>query len=165
MKDYDYLHEIEVVTFQLSSPRPVRELLRLFTSQGFDLHDDVFSLDRKDRVLPWQHSSIAEVAIECGGREVFEFQDGVWDCLKLKYLFATLPFECVESFVQVVVAASRALGIIPEFRGRPTNTIELRNEFERMKAELIAEVGDEPGSESVAIFIRTTYPRNSTSSG
>jgi hypothetical protein len=79
------------------------ELIRFFRSQGFALHDDVVSLDRKGKVPPWQHSSIVEVQTEFCGEEVFGLdEDGLWDCLSLKFLVASLPFELVERFVQTV---------------------------------------------------------------
>ena len=71
--DYDKLHEVEVVTLRSESPRPLSELLPIFTSQGFTLHDDVVSLDRGDQVPPWQHAAVVEVECQLQGQEVFGF--------------------------------------------------------------------------------------------
>jgi len=159
MSKFDYLHEVEVASFTARSPRPLIELLGFFKSQGFTLHDDVVSLDRKGKLPPWQHSSIVEVQTELQGEEVFGFEEGSWDCLKLKYLFASLPFELVDRFIRVVENTRDFLSISPEFLGKLVSGADLKLEFEHFKKEVVSEIGDEPGSESLAIFIQTTYPR------
>ncbi len=133
MTNYDHLHELEIVTFRSGKPRPRKELLRVFGSQGFTLHDDVFSLDRLGKQPPWQHSSFVELEVRYQNEEVFGFEEGVWDELRLKYLFAFLPFECVEEFMRSVEATSQHLGISPEFRGQATDRLKLRKDFEQIR--------------------------------
>jgi len=159
MKDYSHLHEEEVVSFCAPNPRPVAELLELFLAQGFTLHDDVLCLDRSNRGQPWQSSSIVAVEVSCRGKEIFGFEEGEWDEVKLKYLFAYLPFELTERFFVVIETTGRELGMGPQRNGKPTSIDALRADFQAFKTQLLAEVGDEPGSESAAIVIQYTYPR------
>lgn len=157
--DYAYLHEVEIVTFQSRTPRPLAELLTVFLSQGFTLHDDVMSLDRKERAPPWQHCSLVEVEVRHDGVEVFGFDEGSWDVIELKYLFASLPFDNVERFLDVVATISGLLGIPPEFRGERMTQDSLASEFSRIRDELRASTGEDAGSEGLAILIQSTYPR------
>ena len=157
--DYDKLHEVEVVTLRSESPRPLSELLPIFTSQGFTLHDDVVSLDRGDQVPPWQHAAVVEVECQLQGQEVFGFDEGEWDAVLLKYLFASLPYQFVDQFIDVVDATSKRLGLHPEFHGRLVDRESLKEEFDRIRNELILETGEEAGSEQLAILIHSTYPR------
>ena len=157
--DYEKLHEVEVVTLRSESPRPLSELLPIFTSQGFTLHDDVVSLDRGDQVPPWQHAAVVEVECQLEGQEVFGFDEGEWDAVLLKYLFASLPYQCVDQFIDVVDAISKRLGLQPEFHGRLVDRESLKEEFDRIRNELILETGEEAGSEQLAILIQSTYPR------
>ena len=157
--DYEKLHEVEVVTLRSESPRPLSELLPIFTSQGFTLHDDVVSLDRGDQVPPWQHAAVVEVECQLEGQEVFGFDEGEWDAVLLKYLFASLPYQFVDQFIDVVDAISKRLGLQPEFHGRLVDRESLKEEFDRIRNELILETGEEAGSEQLAILIQSTYPR------
>ncbi|WP_182868452.1 hypothetical protein [Stieleria mannarensis] len=156
---FEYLHEQEVVAFRSSTRRPLAELLPTFTSQGFALHDDTVSLDRSDNVPPWQHPSIVEVECQLDGDEVFGFDEGEWDTLLMKYLFASVPFEFVDQFVDVVITTGRLLGIEPKFHGNPVSGESLKEKFERIREQLLSETGELAGSEQLAIIIQSTYPR------
>ena len=156
--DYSYLHEIERVEFRSVTPRSVVELVPVFKSCGFTLHDDVVSLDRKGRVPPWQHSSVVEVEVQRNGEEVFGFEEGEWDSIELKYLFASLPFELVDEFVECVMAVAEQLGVTPTRHGKEVTADDLRQGFAAVREELIRETGDDAGSEGLAIFIHSTYP-------
>lgn len=157
--DYTYFHEVEVVELRSPSPRPLAELLAVFTSQGFALHDDVVSLDRTGKVPPWQHPSIVEVEVLHQGEEVFGFGEGAWDTIELKYLLASLPPESINRFIDVVAATSDQLGLAPEFGGEKVTIDALRREFTRIRDEVLSETGEKAGSEGLAILIHSTYPR------
>lgn len=158
--DYSYLHEVEAIEFRAKKPRPRSELLGVFLSQGFNLHDDLVSLDRTGKVPPWQHSSIVEVEVQLHGNEVFGFEDGDWDKVILKYLFASLPITCAKAFIRVVNLTGEKLGIIPVYKGNEFDQDFLEGEFKRVQEDLISETGEEPGSEGLAILIQSTYPRS-----
>ncbi len=156
---FEYLHEVEVVSLYSNQKRPLKVLLSVFYEQGFTLDDDIVSLDRTDSVPPWQHSSIVEVECQLHGEEVFGFDEGDWDSLHLEYLFATLPFECAESFVSVVARTCKLLSIDPTFNGQITTCESLMRDFAIIREELMAVTGEDAGSEGLAIHIRSTYPR------
>lgn len=159
MTSYEYLHEVEEVELQANPARPVHELLPMFRSLGFTLHDDVVSLDRRGRVPPWQCDSIVEVEVRSGGEEVYGFEDGEWDAIRLRYLFATLPADLIDRFIDVVFAVSHALSLPVHYRGAEVDEASLRRLFAEVQADLAAETGEEPGSQSLAILIHSTYPR------
>src|SRR5262249_15015399 len=132
----------------------------LFLESGFTLHDDVLSFDRTDHVPPWQHSSIAEVEFRYRGDEVFGFKTGFWDLVTLQYLFASLPIEFATTFAEIVEKVALKLDLSAEYRGATADKLMLQNAFQEHYEEVLSETGDEPGSESLAIFIQSTYPRS-----
>lgn len=156
---YEYLHEVESVELRSASKRPLHELLPVFRSLGFTLHDDVVSLDRIGKVPPWQHPSIVEVDVQCDEEEVFGFKRGMWDVLHLKYLFATLPFELTDEFVDIVFRLCDKLGLSATYQGAVVDARTLKSQFSHVHDELLSETGESPGSEGLAILIHSTYPR------
>ena len=157
--DYEYLHEVELVELRCVTKRPVSELLPAFRSLGFTFHDDVVSLDRSGQIPPWQHTSIVEVEVQCEGEEVFGFEEGEWDVLQLKYLFATLPFELADRFIDVVFQLAGVLETSVMYRGVEVDASELKERFSLTCEELLSETGEGAGSERLAILIHSTYPR------
>ena len=159
MTDYSYLHELESVSFFSDGPRKRSELLRMLTAEGFTLHDDVLSLDRVGLVPPWQHRSIVELKVARKGKECYGFKRGDWDQIVLEYLFAHLPFDCASRFLDTVDITHQRLGLVPVFRGQSVTRKLLEKSFAEMKDELSEKTGEVPGSESLVIFIQSTYPR------
>src|SRR5260370_40130334 len=155
---FDYLHEVEVVSFQTDSPQQVAPLAALLESLGFTLHDDVYSLDRVDKVQPWQHGSIVEVEMLLDGKEVFDLE-GEWNSLKLKYLLAFLPADYICIFVDSVFAVARELNLSPVLGGEVTTRDGLLERLSAFAQDLESELGEQPGSEGLAIIIHGTYPR------
>lgn len=158
--NFKHLHEVEFVEMHSNTKRPVSELLPIFRSLGFSLHDDVVSLDRKGRIPPWQARSIIDVEVLCGKEEVFGFGEGEWDDLRFSYLFASLPFELAERFIEIVFQLSDKLEMSVTYHGGEVIASELKSEFSLRKDELFSETGEEPGSEALAILIQSTYPRS-----
>jgi hypothetical protein len=151
------LHEVEYVELRMPSLRPVSELLDEFEDLGFTLHDDVVSLDRTDRTPPWQHSSIVEVEVRCDGEEVFGFDEGAWDVVRLKYLFATLPFELADTFIDAVFELSKRLSTPLIYRGNEIDANGLKARFAQVRSEVLASTGEDAGSEGLAILIQSMY--------
>jgi hypothetical protein len=158
--DYSYLHELEFVEFKSVLPKRIPELVPVFRSCGFTFHDDVVSVVRKGRVPPWQHSSVVEVVVQRNGEEIFGFEQGEWDTIRLEYLFASLPFDLVDEFLYVVTAIADKLGIPPTFRGERVAPIDVKRRFLEAREDLIRETGEDAGSERLAILIHATYPRH-----
>ena len=159
MNRFAYLHEVETVTFRPSTQRPLREAKVALAACGFARHDDVMSLDR-DRPFPvWQHSSIAEIEFRLAGREVFGFARGQWDCMHVEYLFSSLPFECLTVFLNTISAVADLFHIQPEYMSETMSVPSIRDAMLRHREELLENTGEEPGSEALAIFVNSTYPR------
>lgn len=159
MTRFEYLHEVETVTFRTSSPRPLREAKDVFISCEFKLHDDVLSIDRDEPFPVWQHSSIAEVEFQLAGREVFGFSRGKWDSVHVEYLFSSLPFDCLTDYLKAISTLSDLLQIQPEYMGKVKSVAEIRDAMLRHREELLEHTGEEPGSETLAILVHSTYPR------
>lgn len=159
MSDYSYLHEVEAVSFRVEEARDLAEVVPFLLEQGFVLHDDVASLDREGPIPTWQHSSIVEVEFSYQGEEVFGFDEGIWDSVRLEYLFASLPFECAETFLKSASAFEAYLGVRPIHRDAPATIDEMRTAFQEYREELLLKTGDAPGSKSLAVLIHSTYPR------
>ncbi len=156
---YEFFHEVEAVDLQSVSERRTSELVRVLEKHGFTLHEDVFSFDRKCSTPPWQHDSVIELEVLHNDQEVYDFEEGLWSTLRLKYLFASLPFEFVDQFIEVAYALSQELGTSLMFRGRNIDRGELKAHFERYRDEVLSMTGDDVGSEGLAILIHATYPR------
>jgi hypothetical protein len=139
--------------------RPVSDLLPVFRKCGFVLHDDVVSLDRSGTIPPWQHSSIAEVEVLCNEQELFGFDDGVWNTIRLKYLFATLPFELAERFSATAFELNRELDTTVHFHGTVASIGDLNYNFALYREEVLNTTGVDVGTEGIAIAIQETYPR------
>ena len=159
MMNYEYLHEVEHVEIRSPIPRPISELAPIFRSLGFTFHEDIVSLDRQERMPPWQHSSVVEVEVLCGGEEIFGFDEGQWDTIRIKYLFASLPFELTDKFVEIAFLMSKEIAIPLERAGETIDEKSLRERFAWIRKELLDQTGEEAGSEGLAILIHSTYPR------
>ena len=155
--NYDYLHETETVRFEADQPRSCRDLARILRRLGFTRHEDVFSLDRKGRIEPWEFSSWADVDMLLNGEETFNL-GGQWDTVNLVYLLATLPREGISTFVTAATQVSESLGLPMKYKDQVVGAKELEEALNACADELEREVG-EPGSQTVNIFIQSTYPR------
>lgn len=157
--NYEHFHEVEHVEICTSALRPIPELAPIFRKLGFTFHDDVVSLDRKENIPPWQHSSIVEVEIICSGEEIFGFEEGEWESIRIQYLFASLPFELTDKFVETAFLISKELSLPLQKAGATIDEIWLRQRFDWIRQDLLEQTGEEAGSESLAILIHSTYPR------
>lgn len=156
---YEYFHEVETIDLRHSQAQLTSDLLPVFRRRGFTLHEDVLSLDREGAIPPWQNSSIVDVEVVHNDQDVYDFEEALWSTLRLKYLFASLPFEFVDQFIDVAYALSQELGTSLTFRGRNIDRGELKAHFERFRDEVLTTTGEDVGSEGLAILIYSTYPR------
>ncbi len=156
---YEYLHEVERVELCSQVARPTAELPLIFRKLGFTFHDDVVSFDRHGKMPPLQHSSIVEVEVLRNGEEVFGFDDGEWDAIRLKYLFATLPYELVDTFVKVAFSVSKELVLPLRYSGTIVDEMTLQRHFAEIRKDLLGQTGEDAGSERLAILIHSSYPR------
>ena len=94
MSEYAYLHEAEDVWLISNTVRWCAELPPVLTGLGFELDEDVFTIDRPGKLPLWQSRSIVAVQVLRGDREIYD-EHAQWDRVKLKYLLATLPPEAL----------------------------------------------------------------------
>jgi hypothetical protein len=152
---YDYLHEKETVHLKDVNPRPWTEIAAALASLGFTLNDDNYSLDRKDHVHAWQTDSYVWMIVFLNDQEVFEEQ---WNRIELRYLLATLPQDGIKVFTEKVSGLAAKLKLSMIYNGEPVTKQALETKLNACATELAENLG-EPGSEEVAIFIESTYPR------
>ena len=156
--DYDFLHEAEDVYLVSDVPRRCSVIHSILAQLGYTLHEDVYSLERPGPTPLWQSESFVHVDILSGPSEVYQPWE-TWDTVKLVYLLATLPSDGITTFVASVSQVSRLLEIPMTYAGKVVSAIQLEQALLRCADELRVNVG-EPGAESVAIFIESTYPRS-----
>ena len=155
--DYAKLHEEVVVILRSDRLRRIRDAHGSMTALGFTRHDDVWSLDRKGHVPPWQHASIIELDFLKNGIEIYA--SGSWDLIRCRYLFASLPMEYVPAFVEAVFTLANRLLLSVALDDAPTTREDLLEYLARCADDLHSEFGEIAGSESLAVLIQSTYPR------
>jgi hypothetical protein len=154
---YDFLHEAEEVYLRSDAPGQCSVIHSILEQLGYTLHEDVYSLERPGPAPLWQSESFVHVDILSGASEVYQPWE-TWDTVKLVYLLATLPSDGITIFVASVSEVSRLLGIPMTYRGKVVSAQQLTEALLDCADELRLNVG-EPGTEPVAIFIESTYPR------
>lgn len=157
MTDFEYLHEAEDVWLVSENTRWCVEIWPILAELGFELDDDVFTVDRAGKTPLWQSRSIVAVYILRGEEEIHD-EHSQWDRLKLRYLLATLPADLLGVFVEKAGSLADRLRVPLLHRGRRVTVEELRVAIEGSVRDLRESVG-EPGSKEVAAAIETTYPR------
>jgi hypothetical protein len=155
--DYSKLHESESVHLQLGRHVSVAELRTHFVEAGFREADDFFYLPRQDNCRPWQSEEIATADFFDGDQQVE--CEGICDRVHFSYLFASLPAEHIATFISALGWFRDALGGELEHRGERLDLEGLRSRFDSYRQDLLDEVYEHPGSESLAILIHESYPR------
>jgi hypothetical protein len=157
MTEFEYLHEAEDVWLVSGTLRWCAEVWAALSELGFEMDEDVFTMDRPEKVPVWQSRSIVAVHVLRGDREVYD-EHSQWDRVRLRYLLATLPGEALEVFVEKAVSAADRLRLPMQYRGRLVTKEQLRADLSVCQQELRETVG-EPGSKEVAAAIEMTHPR------
>jgi hypothetical protein len=155
--DYSKLHESESVHLLLGHRVLVAELRPHFIEAGFTEEDDFFFLPRQDGCYPWQSNDIVTVDFFDGDRQVD--CDGVCDRAHFNYLFASLPAAHIATFVSTLGWFRGVLGGELEHRSEMLDPDGVRSKFDGYIRDLLDEVNEQPGSESLAILIQDSYPR------
>jgi hypothetical protein len=155
---YDFLHEAEEVYLRSEARRPCSVVHSILEQLGYTLHEDVYSLDREGALPPWQAEAFVDVYIMEGESEVYEPSE-TWDTIKLVYLLATLPKDGIQRFAASASRISHLLRIPMTYGGKLVSEQDLTQALLDCADELRLNVG-EPGTESVAIYIESTYPRS-----
>jgi len=158
LMNYDFLHEAEEVYLVSESPRQCSIIHSIPEQLGYTLHENVYSLERPEPIPPWQSESFVLVDILSGASEVYQPWE-TWDTIKLVCLLATLPGDAITRFVASVSHVSCLLEIPMTHAGKVVTALKLEQALVDCADELRRNVG-EPGTESVAIYIESTYPRS-----
>jgi hypothetical protein len=158
MSKLSFLHEVEFISFTPERPRKVLDVVKFLRTAAFTVAGDVCYLKRKEKIPLWQHSATVEVKFFWLGEEQFDFRSN-WDRLHLEYLFASLPQENTAEFVSRVEDTAAFLKLPPLYQGMETSREAIERMFATCADDLRRELGESPGSESLAIYIQGTYPR------
>src|SRR3990172_7822436 len=108
MSEFGYLHEAEDVWLISDTVRWCAELWPVLTGLGFELDEDVFTVDRSGKLPLWQSRSIIAIHVLRGDREIYD-EHSQWDRVKLRYLLATLPPEVLAVFVEKAASVADQL--------------------------------------------------------
>ena len=102
---------------------------------------------------------MTEIEILLSGEEVFDVALGKWDTMRIKYLFASLPFELTEKFIEIAFSIGKDLSLPLMYAGLEIDEQWLRQRLGWIRQKLLDQTGEEAGSEGLAIIIHSQYPR------
>lgn len=172
MTNYDSFYEVERVTLRSSRPQSRRDLHAFALQCGMKFNEDFHSyfIDRLGMAEAHQAISIAEFFVLYDGarnedyEEDFAESNSQWDCLEAEYLLASLPPECITTFVRECGALAKRFELSMRRGENAVSAIELQADLQKIAVEL-ANTHGEPGSEQLAIEIKMTYPRSKKCDG
>lgn len=158
-------HEVEVLVLKSAQKQSRRRLHEYLCAEGFASEDDFYYLNRRDKIAPWQSSSLVEVSIFLEHAAVYGTQEDIkeqgdllWDELHAEYLFATLPRCCIGEFLDIAFRLAEAFNLGVWYGGKCVSKSAAMSAFLQIADQLVKEV-DEPGSESLRILIQMHYER------
>lgn len=126
---------------------------RILKSLGATLYYDVYSFDRSEKGPIWQSESFAYTDLFCKGVRVDAQETS--DCLELIFPLATIGSEYIGKFTELVEKCAEAFQATPLYKGEVTSKERLLSVCDNFVSRLMAEWGEEPGSESLRIMIET----------
>lgn len=156
---YQEFHEEEVILLKSEKPLSLEVLREHLSKFKFEKIDDFFSLDRSDKVYPWQSIDIVSVKVY-NNDEMLDLEDDMpWNILKFEYLFAGIPFHFIEKLFDIIFTLSKNLNLSVEHNSKRYNKNEFLELFKNYREEVCKVFGSEPGSKAVLVKINSTYPR------
>ena len=156
---YQEFHEEEVILLKSEKPLSLEVLRRNLAKFNFEKIDDFFSLNRTDKVYPWQSIDVVSVKVYNNDRKLDLEDDEPWNILKFEYLFAGIPFHFTDSLFNIIFTLTGNLHLSVEHNSNLYNKDKLLELFNNYKEEVCKVFGDEPGSKTVWVKINSTYPR------
>ncbi len=154
--NYHEKKEIRLIGRELRSRKELHSFLR---SRGFKSEDDFYFLDRIDQAQPWQAISVMTIDVIRGGAAIYETEEDIkdkttqWDELKVEYLLASLPRDCIARCAIECECIANAFGLDISLGGEAFTRGGLQTALEQIADKLSVEV-DEPGSEALGILIQ-----------
>lgn len=161
------LHECESVSLRLPHSVNPDGILQSLSKMGFKACDDFCFLPRKDKVPPWQGEHVTTVTFYLDDSEVHHDFDADDDeeaahlCNRLvfDFLFATHPPAIADDFLKCLRSVHAELGGTLEHHGRIFSADEVERSFALYREDIWNELAEVPGSEFLAQFIASSYPR------
>lgn len=162
------LHECESVSLRLPHSVSPEVILKSLSKLGFKACDDFCFLPRKDKTSPWQSENVTTVTFHLDDSGVHHYFDAddeekkvarLCNHLVFDYLFATQPTAIADEFLKCLRSVHAALGGIIEHGGGSTSIDEIGQSFAHYHEDIWNELAEVPGSEFLAQFIASTYPR------
>ncbi|WP_154668141.1 hypothetical protein [Pseudoduganella violaceinigra] len=158
-------YEKLTVVLAREAPASRKEFHTWLKRRGYKSEDDFYYLKRKGRIPPWQTDAIVTVDIRLNSSAIYETEEDVeegsstaWNSLKLDYLMASLPRECIELFLEEVEQISNCFGLEVKFELAEVDVPSLRASLNVIADSLDRDFGG-AGSEELAILIAQEYAR------
>jgi len=156
-------HEEELVVLRAPGAFDRARLGKFLQRRGFKLEDEFYYLPRKGRSERWQTTTLVTIDVIRSGQRIYETEEDIaaglgttWDELRASYLLASLPRECIASFVQEIDALTTEFNLSVGYNGDNIDPVELGKRLNLVADELARE-WDEPGSETLVILIEQEY--------
>jgi len=158
------LHEAEIIRLISAHEQCLCDLHLYLVRLGFLYEDDFYILERKDSVMPWQTEEIMTIDIYYQGFHLYESeeeiignQDQKWDELKVEYLLATLPENCMKILFSQLKLICAQFGLSVHYESNAVTLNDLEELFKRFSDELEVSYGGRAGSENLAMLIEQQY--------
>ena len=158
-------HEKETVYLKAQRRFDRVSLDKWLRDYGFKAEDDFYYIPRKDRCEPWQSPTVLSIDIRLAGKDVYETEEDVvegrttqWDELKIEYLLASVPRDCIKTLIGVISELIRDFPVGGEYMGERVTTEILAHRLNEI-ADRLTKEWDAPGSETLAILIEQAYGR------
>lgn len=139
------------------------ELHRELLLQGLVLDDDLYALRREGEVEEWQDEDALVVEVCLRGEtseadlgEIEAGAAGAWDALKVEYLLATTPRECIGRVSGLVVWACARFGLLAKLGEEVVQPDKVGPMLVAM-ADKLADILDEPGTEGISALVELKY--------
>jgi hypothetical protein len=158
MIDLRKVHEIE--RFDLASRTSLswQSVQPALANLGFTFMDDFAELMRSDRSQPWQSASVASCTFFAEGKQVYP-DDSDFDLIRFSVLVATLPEEQARSAIHLLHLVAEQLSLPVTYAGSSVTRDACLALVKDWHADILAEIGDVAGSESVRILVLMEYEK------
>ena len=158
-------HEEEVVELTSDVPIRRRDLHKWLRQRGYKSEDDFYYLDRKGKIENWQSRSLASIDLFFNKQEIYETEEDVeegtathWNSLRVSYLMATLPRECIEPFVDEIDTLAQAFRLRVTYQAEAIDAKSLLGRLTGIADTLEKDFGG-AGSKALRVLILQEYAR------
>lgn len=150
----EFYEEIEV-ELRLKARISSGELNRKLKEAGARLFYDVYGFERQDEVPAWQSDCFMDVMLFIDGAEV-DAQDGA-DRIVLSYPLASIGAEYISIFAEKIQLLAHLFEAEIYLENQLATKLEIVSYCDKCVSEIFDSWGEEPGSESLVIYIESNY--------